>query len=495
MKIALIPLDERPVNTRYPRMLAEIAGAELLMPPKHILSDFRTPANTTALIEWLMDVGVSCDTVIVGCETYGYGGLITSRISDESAVTILNRLETLRVLKERNPDLRLFGFNLITRISRHDDAMEEPLYWAEYGARLYHFSQLLDRVEQGQPYDEELSRLRGEIPNETIRDFIQRRQRNHIVNLYTLNLAAAGVFDLLVISSDDTSQYGLGSREKHWLNEWAARLDLDDRLLMYPGADEVGSILVARAINEAAGQAPQFQVDYAVPGGDNITAAFEDSAVRVTVERQIRAAGGIITTGGGDIYLMVNPPRSPDMEWTLPYSDDEQQRVPHLRSAVERLREQVEAGKVTAVADVANANGADVAWVDLLREAGLLLKLDAYSAWNTAGNTLGTTIAQACIAWQHGRDSKAQKRFLAHRLIEDWVYMGVIRNQVNDWVSSEIGSSILTPEQIASMVEQIETGLHRILAEAKIGFHIVPGSVTLPWKRTFEIDFELEADS
>jgi hypothetical protein len=33
MRIALLPLDERPVNTVYPRMIAEIAGVEVILPP------------------------------------------------------------------------------------------------------------------------------------------------------------------------------------------------------------------------------------------------------------------------------------------------------------------------------------------------------------------------------------------------------------------------------------------------------------------------------
>ena len=53
MKIGLIPLDERPVNTRYPAMIAAIAGASVALPPPEILSARRRPADCAALVAWL----------------------------------------------------------------------------------------------------------------------------------------------------------------------------------------------------------------------------------------------------------------------------------------------------------------------------------------------------------------------------------------------------------------------------------------------------------
>ena len=52
-------------------------------------------------------------------------------------------------------------------------------------------------------------------------DFLSRRLRNHAVTSAVLHLLAHGVFDLLVLSSDDTSPFGLPSREKRWLESWA----------------------------------------------------------------------------------------------------------------------------------------------------------------------------------------------------------------------------------------------------------------------------------
>jgi hypothetical protein len=53
LTLALLPLDERPVNTRYPQMLGAIAGANVLLPPPEIRGLQRTPADCDAVAGWL----------------------------------------------------------------------------------------------------------------------------------------------------------------------------------------------------------------------------------------------------------------------------------------------------------------------------------------------------------------------------------------------------------------------------------------------------------
>ncbi|MBN2469407.1 MAG: DUF4127 family protein, partial [Anaerolineae bacterium] len=231
MRIGLIPLDERPVNTRYPAMLAAIAGVALELPPPRVLSNQKEPARSDALAGWLLESAGRWDALIVSCEQLGYGGLIASRISHEPLEVIAGRLGVLRALKAQHPALTIVGFNVITRIPHYNSAAEEPAYWAQYGAQLHQYSALLDRQTQGQVAPPELDDLAAALPAPVTGDFLRRRLRNHTVNLAALGLLADDVFDLLVISSDDTAPYGLGSREKRWLAEWAGLVVDPDRLL------------------------------------------------------------------------------------------------------------------------------------------------------------------------------------------------------------------------------------------------------------------------
>jgi hypothetical protein len=499
MQIGLIPLDERPVNTRYPAMIAQIAGAEVVQPTP--LSHIRTPADCDRLAAWLREQAASLHALIVSIQMLGYGGLIASRTTHDSAAQIIARLEVLREIKRLYPHLRIYGFDLITRISFANDNFEEPLYWDTYGIRLYMYSQLLDRQLQGEEVRAELDRLQAEIPPEHLQDFLARRLRNHTVNLAVFELLTSGVFDLLILSSDDTSEYGLGTREKRWLTEWASRLSVGDRLLMYPGADEVGCALLARAINRDS--QPRFYVHYSIPGDEDITAPFEDGAVRITVERQVRAVGGVLVDDSthADFILAVNTPSPSGVRIFDPAIAESERayRAAHLLGFVHHIKDRLDAGRRVILADVAYPNGADPVLVSLLREhlGADITKLSAYGGWNTAGNTIGTALAQG-VASSMAHDEKARRaaeQFLLHRFVEDWGFMHVTRPDLSSWLVEQNGTTTITAANFEGAKALIEFGLQSCLDELP-GFsghwRIVPSSIRLPWVRTFEVDFDLE---
>ncbi len=216
--LALLPLDERPVNTRYPQMLGAIGGAEVLLPPAEIRGLQRVPADTDRVADWLRDAAKLAQAAIVSCEYLGYGNLIASRISGDSAAAVLARL---RLLAELNPSCPVHAFSLITRVSNADDAVEEPDYWASWGTRFYRFARLTHQAETGVVTDaDELARLEAALPPDLKADWLGRRLRNHTVNLGLLDMAARGQISSLRLTSDDTSPYGFPSRERDWLRGW-----------------------------------------------------------------------------------------------------------------------------------------------------------------------------------------------------------------------------------------------------------------------------------
>jgi hypothetical protein len=486
MKIGLIPLDERPVNTRYPKMIGQIAGVEVLIPPKEILSTFRTPADCDAIAEWLEQHIDDLDALIVSVEMLVYGGLIPSRITDDVIGTLLQRLEILRDLKHSHPHLLLFGFNLITRISKHAESVEEPDYWHQAGEQLYQYSQDYDRYSVGQGDAPQCD----DISDEHLNNFLHRRLRNHMVNLATMDMLADNVFDLLVVSSDDTSEFGFGTREKAWVKEWVDRRGGDDRLLMYPGADEVGSALLARAIVEAHHAVPRFYIHYAIEADKNRVAPFEDGAVSLTVERQIRAVGGRIVDSveGTDLIVAVNPPAPSrkDMYDPTDGEEDRAYRQDAVNDFVEKIKTWIDEGQHIIVCDVAYPNGSDPVLVEALKNHVDLTKLSAYGAWNTAGNTIGVALAQG-LASNMMEDESAELRFLVHRFVEDYCYMHIARPTI----SGQHDGVLFDDATIAILVQDILENLTEQLKafSAFSGWEI--SNVNLPWKRLFEVDFDL----
>lgn len=514
-RIALVPLDERPVNTRYPQMLGAIAGAKVLLPPSAIAGRQRVPADTQAVGSWLEKAASEADAIVASADYLCYGNLINARISNDSSADVLPRLKPLEAAG--NAEKPVYAFGLITRVSNADDPVEEPTYWATYGTRFYKLSQILHRADAGKPEPgdaETEARLRAELPADLVSDWLVRRLRNHTINLALMDLLARNRLSFLLLTSDDTSAWGMPSREKAWLEGWARLLGptAQNRLMLHPGADEVGSALVARLVCERNGLAPRVYPMYAVPGGEEIVAPYEDRAVRLTVEGQIRACGGTVTDNpnDADVILGVLTPSPRRTEFRTDFADSERrEREGYYRALFAQLGAWQQAGRPVALGDVAYPNGADPLAMELLLSPDCPLdpaQLLAWGAWNTAGNTLGVVVAQAFCALLLQNDparAQAQAMFLAHRFLEDWGYQAVVRREARAANVQAFGTRDPNPDdaaQVATAAGFVETGLRNALQTLQQrgigrGLTLAPGSVRLPWRRTFEVDFDLAFSS
>lgn len=484
MKVGLIPLDERPANTRYPLMVGAIAAVDVALPPAQTLSCVRQPADCAALADWLRQNAVNWDALIVSLEMLAHGGLLPSRISDDSLLLVLSRLEVLREIKRLAPRLPIYGFALVTRISKNAASLEEPSYWHESGPQIYRFSQQYDAHRWGAGPAPDASDLEAAH----LRDVLRRRARNHMVNLATLDLLADDVFDLLVISSDDTSEYGFGTREKAWIKEWIDRRGGDQRLLMYPGADEVAVALLARAYVEGQGKTPRFFTHYAIPKDAERIAPFEDGPVRLTVERQIRAVGGrqVDAEAEADLIVAVNPPAPSGQDFFNPAcaDSDREYRAAALEAFAARIKRWLANKQSVIVCDVAYPNGSDPVLIAALTRHIRLTDLAAYGGWNTAGNTIGVALAQGIFSMKIA-DKQAALRFLAHRFVEDYCYMHRLRPR--------LGSSrpLYDDATKAALLEQVRVGLNAEIARLPDLRVWRVTNVRLPWNRRFEVDFDL----
>ena len=70
--IVILPLDDRPVNYDYPRLLAAIAGVEVELPPREWLGNPWRGSQHEKLVEWL-----KTNRIISGCghRRGGYPGV------------------------------------------------------------------------------------------------------------------------------------------------------------------------------------------------------------------------------------------------------------------------------------------------------------------------------------------------------------------------------------------------------------------------------------
>ncbi|MBP2019608.1 hypothetical protein J2Z79_003050 [Symbiobacterium terraclitae] len=499
MRILLIPVDARPVTRDIAVEVAAVAGIEVMVPPKEILGFLKEPADLAAIGAWMAEHLPLADAVVVSLDLLGYGGLCPSRFGGVTAAQVKERLAPVFRLKAERPDLPVYAFSATMRIPAYNSDAEEPEYWATYGYDLWRLSYCDDKY---QVTGDEAARAEAEaaaarVPAELVAEFRARRARNFAVNLHALDMAEQGLLDLIVFPQDDTSEFGWNIAEQRQLRAEINRRGLGMKALIYPGADEVGLALVARAVNRAAGVTPKFYPFYSSTKGPLIHARYEDRPLGETVKGQIFACGGLLvdSPAEADILLAVNTP------------GDEQGEAPeqahrrlvdtagrNLPEFVARIAHYIREGRPVAVADLAYANGADDALISLLGETVALPDLEAYAGWNTAGNSMGTVAAHAAMRHLGRRTGRlnqgAHLSFLLKRFADDYLYQFQVRTEVRE----AHGVDRLPPDELlAETARRLEPGLRAFHARhfARAG-ELKLKQIYLPWKRSFEVGLDLE---
>jgi len=492
-RIALLPLDERPVNLLLPIDVGRVAGVPVDVPPSEALPRLREPGDVDALAVWLSDRAAdpAVTHLVVSIDMLLYGGLIPGRTSHDTLLEALSRLDVLRRIHASRPDLTISAVTLVMRASDSYSAAEEPDYWSSYGRELHALGADVHRLGAGDDVPP-LAAL-TDVPADVVSDFATRRLRNHVVNLACLQLVEEGVLDFLAVTADDTAVHSAGSAEQEWLRHWLRFLPSGRSVLMYPGADEVGAVLVARALSSASATSVAFRVECPQPGGLELVPPYENQPLAASIERQVRAAGGhLVTADEADVVLVVHAPDPARHDMFNGYPD----AVDHaaIDATVDAVRRESALGRRVALADVRYPNGSDAALLWRLAEEDLLGRLVAFSGWNTAGNTLGSVVALATASVAGSRagsaDEDALRRALLTRLLDDFVYQSVVRTEV---APSFFPDSL--PVDDESLISSAETAfterMQEIMSASLPSSGWTLASVTLPWRRSFEVEIGL----
>lgn len=538
-RVIYVPLDNRPCNAKFPALLARMVDFELLMPPLELLGEGRQEAQPERVAEWLLDSPGRVDCAILSIDMLAYGGLAPSRTVRVSPETALERLNVLRKLREQLGEAAIYAFGTIMRLSITADSPQTGQYWEP----MRQYSELSYRVRAlgEQDRSERLRELREQIPAEIISDYEAARERNHRVNMRAVDEAAAHHIDFLALTQEDAAQYGPHVDEQERLLDRIASLNVEDRVAVYPGTDEAGMTLLARFIHRHMLKTPTVRVFYSSQEGADRIATFEDRPVRETVEAQIAAAGAEMTDGPeADLLLAVNAPAEGRREdYRRGAGRDRRRR--EVRSLLQTVA--AESPLRVALCDVAFPNGADETLMRELRHSNLQPhRLLSFGAWNTAGNTIGSTIAHGTLRLIALQDKgafdlaqlladispmrylellnslidseRAHVEFLFGRFVDDWLYQSRIRPEVTERVVRLLEASVF---DLANSYRQTERMVARELSAAasdlwtdhflaqemvQIGYEQSRSSlvldaleetrVRLPWRRLFEVDLDFK---
>ncbi len=518
-RITLLPLDDRPAVGQFAQMIGAVADHDVKMPPIEILGRFTTPGDTTRIAQWLKSQDYSkTDALIVSVDMLVYGGLIASRTHKTTFDEASRQLEFFRWFKSKYPRLPVYAFSVIMRVAPTATAATRGLH-----DQLARWAELKDRAAKtgDRKLETELDRLTRVLPPSVIEDYVAARKRDLRINLAMLDLVKAGAVSDMILLQDDARQYGLHRQDQAVLRARLKELELEARVPIYNGTDEGSLSLVSRAVLDKFQYKVKVGVIYSSEESRQVIAPFEDHPLQFTVENQIRAAGGIPVGefDESDYRLFVNAPGTNKTAFD---------------SFLGRLLKELKEGRPTALADVLfpkpHESGADERIIAALRRENLLDRFAGYAAWNTAGNTLGTTIPHANLrvlfrSKMNGsldralRAETAHLEFLLNRFAGDYLYHDIVRLEAdarlrrrvkNDEVTYE-----LTPEKYEAVNREVSDRLTAEIEKLFAGHFegrrrrlgIYDGvertftarslnelKVYLPWPRTFECAIEFKLD-
>ena len=445
MKIAFVPIDNRPVCYTLPKLIAEIdSDIEFLIPDRKYLGDLNKSADIESLFEWLISLP-EIDAAVLSLDTLAYGGLIPSRRCPETFEEIRNRIFTLKEILE-GKDCKIYAFSSIMRISNNNINEEEKEYWSMWGKKIFEYSYLSHKtnsehcVETG-------------IPSEILDDYIETRRRNFEINKIYLEWQKDGLFDTLIFSKDDCAEYGFNVREAQVLERMGAYVKT--------GADEIPLSLLSRAIDGCVKICPIFLESKC----KDLISNYEDISIESCVYGQIDIAGcRVCDEDDADILLYVNNFKNNQGEIVMNIGTEEFNGnfvVPK---------------KPYMIADVRFANGADNNFIYELFKNKIEDKyFYGYSAWNTSANTLGSLICAAKIKFLARKyNPEVFRKLQVTRFLDDWAYQANVRQVL----------SIPDIEQLNLNMKSFEKVIETILnTEVNVSYRY-------PWKRLFEVEIE-----
>ena len=506
-KILLIPLDERPCNYDFPQMLASGTEYELVVPPREILGKKKLCGDVDAIWVWLLENVADCDDAIISIDTLLYSGIVPSRLHSETSETLISKLERLREVRNVQPALNIYAFNLIMRNPTYSSDDEEPDYYGLWGAEIHRWGAITHRKELDIATDEELRELDNiiqRLPKEHLKDYLDRRAVNIEVNKKVVELTAEGLFTFSLFPQDDASPYGLTAKDQQLIREKIRQHDVDLKVYMYPDADAAVNTLLARVINNRENKRPMVFIKFASVIGGAVIPDYEDRIVGETIKYHILAAGGLVASSvsEADIILMINIPSGgmqdrwteidsgADLPGTLEYDANRTliELIEYADYAISQLNKSV------VFADIAYCNGGDHLLFRLLRQKGLLWNLAGYAGWNTSSNSLGTCLPMGMI-YNIYDCTNAHIEFLALRYLEDigfscYVRSDVILEDLHEFTGLD-AQNIDGPR--GKVAEIVQKRLQKFADENLCDKHhnVIITDCYMPWSRMFEVGIKV----
>ncbi|MBV6503737.1 MAG: hypothetical protein AKCLJLPJ_01831 [Fimbriimonadales bacterium] len=496
--VTLVPLDSRPATGQYPQMLGHIAGERVSLPPTGLLGRFTEPGKAEAVCQWLLAQDLSeSSSLVISADMLAYGGLVESRLPTVSVQKAIERIGTIRKVRAKWPGKRLFVFSSLMRTA--PTATSTTASWRMHLARYVELKERYQRTGErfllGQ-----MESHRSKFSSRELEKYYAARKRNMEVHKALIKMVKEGAIDYLVIGVDDAQKYGPHVPETKELRSLIDSLSIGGLVYICDGVDQLGNLLVSRALLREAKWMPQVYVRFSDPAQANKAAPYETRPLAITVRDQIIVSGA-------------RPAASPDSADFQLYLNAPGADAQHLDFFALTMLGSPTKTLMVAVADVnfSKDGAADPQLVSKIWKSQNIESLLAFAGWNTASNTIGTSVPHANLYLLSKRlnadaftREKAHREFLFHRFINDYAFHRFVRPaayrmadsdpsgsreelSASSWKKLEQWVARNTEGLIVRYFEDLFRGEKFWAQEMQYEVMGISGiEVSLPWPRVFE---------
>ncbi len=507
-RILFVPQDNRPTSCEQTADVVRKLGYDVVMPDKELLGGLKKRGNPERLWQWTKEQAAKADIAVVATDSLLYGGLVASRKHNTPLPVLQERAERLAELHRENPGLKLYAFASLMRTPRSGEASggEDPDYYMDYGAKIFRYTGLMDKAEMrglSAAETDEAMNLESSIPDWVLADWMKRRQHNVDTTKLLIDAVRAGDMEYLLVGKDDNASLSETHRESRWLKTYADGIPAEHFQLV-AGIDELGLLLMSRAVNAWEHVVPQVAIRYNAGMGGRTIPTYSDERVEATLQTDLQIAGGrlVAEPAKADFTLLVNT--NPDgvtgeanhiRDWEQAPLNNGQDRA-GTNAFLRQLRELLHQGCAVGVADIAFTNGADNALMRHLEQENLLFSLRSYAGWNTATNSLGFSLAQGMLAARMPK--AAANALLLTRYLDDWGYQANVRTALAMEIEQLEDPQVYLylGDYEPYMVEQSTALLQAFAREHLPQLHRPETlQVTFPWQRMFIADIRYDAQN
>ncbi len=490
IKIAYIPIDNRPVNFDRAKMLAKSVGVELLMPEEDLFRtalDNMTPnkngtsyGDRQALLDWLKKTDKECDYFVLSLDQLLSGGLVASRWLDNTDLAFEYEIADYIISLAKNNTVVLFDtvMRLASTVNFEGYQMNEYNNLRSYGSvarKTLTGSELtVDNIIAGYKYDANGSKVSTPLSSAAIDKYLASRTRKLKLIDHILSKSLADLEFCYIGVDDSSTTTNIQTNEINYISK-----KLGDNGVIYAGTDELGLMGITRIVTKLYGSA-NIGVTYFGSSKGEIADEFDFAPLDYEIENHIKSLGCTVVNGGsGDVEVLVITRNAGNNE---------------AIKLVDKASELIENNKPVIIIDP-NSKNADFLQKQLLTRDFPLSMLLGYSNWNTAANAMGIALSNGISRYTYlANCSNITNQ--SHRGFLEASTFGYLK----DISYKYYGFSIENPNaagygSYSAIVEQINNSeMITSIAPYTVNSHdtVSVDNFRYPWNRTFEMTFDVK---